>query len=364
MYFQILLLISFFENGKKIKKEESFNVSFFPTVTIAVPCWNEGKTLAGTLDSLLSLDYPKDKLEILIGDNNSKDDTLAIAEDLKEKLTQKDIYSTNKTKQEYLLFSLNNFNNKEIIDRENISIEHIIPQNPINWKSFLKEELGEEWQTFHEKYLHTIGNLTLTGYNSEMRNRSFLEKRDMPNGFRESSIKLNQFLVNLEKFGKKELAERADILIDKVIQIWSYPENNFELKYNKSKENQEFSFNLSDEDIDIAGKKPKKITLKINEIDSETEVESWKDCLRFILTKINENCDAEKFNNMVNTFFAYNIKNSNRLAYIADFEKLATIKIANLYIISNYSANEIIKRMAKYCEYFNINLDDVIIFCQ
>jgi homogentisate 1,2-dioxygenase len=117
-------------------------------------------------------------------------------------------------------------------------------------------------------------------------------------------------------------------------------------------------------DVIARVKKPKKITLKINEIDSETEVESWKDCLRFILTKINENCDAEKFNNMVNTFFAYNIKNSNRLAYIADFEKLATIKIANLYIISNYSANEIIKRMAKYCEYFNINLDDVIIFCQ
>lgn len=85
MYFQILLLISFFENGKKIKKEESFNVSFFPTVTIAVPCWNEGKTLAGTLDSLLSLDYPKDKLSIIVVDDGSKDNTLSIAEQYKEK---------------------------------------------------------------------------------------------------------------------------------------------------------------------------------------------------------------------------------------------------------------------------------------
>lgn len=85
MYFQILLLISFFENGKKIKKEESFDVSFFPTVTIAVPCWNEGKTLAGTLDSLLSLDYPKDKLSIIVVDDGSKDNTLSIAEQYKEK---------------------------------------------------------------------------------------------------------------------------------------------------------------------------------------------------------------------------------------------------------------------------------------
>lgn len=85
MYFQILLLISFFENGKKIKKEESFDVSFFPTVTIAVPCWNEGKTLAGTLDSLLSLDYPKDKLSIIVVDDGSKDNTLSIAEQYKQK---------------------------------------------------------------------------------------------------------------------------------------------------------------------------------------------------------------------------------------------------------------------------------------
>jgi biofilm PGA synthesis N-glycosyltransferase PgaC len=80
MYFQIFLLTSFFENKKKIKREESQKVDVYPSVSIAVPCWNEEKTLAATLDSLLALDYPKDKLKIYVVDNNSKDRTYAIGE--------------------------------------------------------------------------------------------------------------------------------------------------------------------------------------------------------------------------------------------------------------------------------------------
>ncbi len=85
MYFQILLLLSFFENSKRIKDEESQDVSYFPSVTIAVPCWNEEKTLAGTLDSLLALDYDKKKLSIVVVDDGSKDRTLAIAKSYEHK---------------------------------------------------------------------------------------------------------------------------------------------------------------------------------------------------------------------------------------------------------------------------------------
>jgi biofilm PGA synthesis N-glycosyltransferase PgaC len=85
MYFQVLLLISFFENHRKIKKEENHVVEEYPSVTVAVPCWNESNTLEGTLLSLLALDYPKDKLEIIVVDNNSTDNTLAIAEGYAEK---------------------------------------------------------------------------------------------------------------------------------------------------------------------------------------------------------------------------------------------------------------------------------------
>lgn len=85
MYFQVLLLISFFENKKRIKNEEYHDIKNYPSVTIAVPCWNEEKTLSATLDSLISLDYPKDKLSIIVVDDGSKDNTLAIAKSYEEK---------------------------------------------------------------------------------------------------------------------------------------------------------------------------------------------------------------------------------------------------------------------------------------
>jgi biofilm PGA synthesis N-glycosyltransferase PgaC len=80
LYFQVLLLVSFFENKKKIEKEETFTLHSFPTVTVAVPCWNEAKTVGGTLESLLNLAYPKEKVSIIVVDNNSSDNTKEIVE--------------------------------------------------------------------------------------------------------------------------------------------------------------------------------------------------------------------------------------------------------------------------------------------
>ncbi len=85
MFFQSFLMLSLFEGKKKIKKEEHIQIKRYPEVTIAVPCWNEEKTLEKTVESLLALDYPKEKLHIIIIDDGSKDTTYAIAESLREK---------------------------------------------------------------------------------------------------------------------------------------------------------------------------------------------------------------------------------------------------------------------------------------
>ncbi len=105
-------------------------------------------------------------------------------------------------KKEYFLKRLEKFDTKEPVDTQKCEVEHIMPQtlNP-EWK----KDLGENFEAIHEKYLHTIGNLTLTGYNSEYSNNSFQEKRDMENGFKQSSLRLNQSLKDLEVFGEKEI---------------------------------------------------------------------------------------------------------------------------------------------------------------
>lgn len=123
-------------------------------------------------------------------------------------------------KKEYFFERLENFNTKEPVNTEKCNIEHIMPQTlNLEWK----RDLGENFQAIHDKYLHTIGNLTLTGYNPEYSNKSFQEKRDMKNGFKQSSLKLNQSLKDLEVFGEKEIEERANDLADWALKIWTYP---------------------------------------------------------------------------------------------------------------------------------------------
>ncbi|MCQ2705466.1 DUF262 and DUF1524 domain-containing protein [Helicobacter pylori] len=129
-----------------------------------------------------------------------------------------DFYSFKKKK--YFLERLENFERKERVYTHEYTTEHIIPQTlEEEWK----RDLGENFEAIHEKYLHTIGNLTLTGYNSEYSNNSFQEKRDMEKGFKQSPLRLNQSLKDLESFGEKEIEKRANDLADWALKIWTYP---------------------------------------------------------------------------------------------------------------------------------------------
>lgn len=129
-----------------------------------------------------------------------------------------DFYHFKKNK--YFLERLENSNTKEPVNTQKCNIEHIMPQTLTpEWQ----KDLGENFEAIHEKYLHTIGNLTLTGYNSEYSNNSFQEKRDMKNGFKQSPLRLNQSLKDLESFGEKEIEERANDLADRALKIWTYP---------------------------------------------------------------------------------------------------------------------------------------------
>ena len=124
----------------------------------------------------------------------------------------RDIY--NMRARNYILSRLENFENKAPIIIENYTIEHIMPQNKnlsLEWQA----DLGTEWQEVQKKYLHTIGNLTLTAYNSEMSDRPFLEKMDIPGGFKESALRLNKYVVLQNKWNEKHIQERANELAKK-----------------------------------------------------------------------------------------------------------------------------------------------------
>lgn len=140
----------------------------------------------------------------------------ANAEFEKEIIT-KDVY--NFRSRNYLLSKLENYKRKELVNVDNYTIEHVLPQNQ-NLSQEWRTMLGEGWKNVQENYLHTIGNLTLTGYNSELSDRPFGQKKTIEGGFDDSPIRLNDFLRKTEKWDKEEILNRAKELATKASQIW------------------------------------------------------------------------------------------------------------------------------------------------
>ena len=143
--------------------------------------------------------------------------------EVREKLQTKDIYHFRLRK--YLLEALENYYHKEPIDLNtaNYTIEHIMPQN-IEHNLSWQQMLGEDWQEVHSLYLHSLGNLTITGYNAEMSNKSFWEKVNGESGFKHSHLKLSESIVQCDVWNKKAIQRRTNILTDIILKIWKYPE--------------------------------------------------------------------------------------------------------------------------------------------
>lgn len=142
-------------------------------------------------------------------------------EKFEKAFVSRDIY--NMRSRNFILSHLENFGNKAPIIIENYTIEHIMPQNS-NPRDEWKTMLGENWKEVQKTYLHTIGNLTLTAYNSEMSDNPFMVKMDMEGGFKESALRLNAYLVKLTEWNEQHIKERAKLLAEKAEQIWTYPE--------------------------------------------------------------------------------------------------------------------------------------------
>ncbi len=193
--------------------------------------------------------------------------------EFKDSFITKELYGRNKTKKKktkYFLERLENFDTKEPVNTQECTIEHIMPQTlNLEWE----RDLGENFQAIHEKYLHTIGNLTLTGYNEKYSNNSFQEKRDMEKGFKQSPLKLNQSLKDLESFGEKEIEKRANDLADLALKIWTYPKLDAETleKYKPKKEKKVYDLSSykfgshSRELFDILSKEIKALDERITE---------------------------------------------------------------------------------------------------
>ena len=143
-------------------------------------------------------------------------------------LREKDIYSTKSRTRTYFFDRLENHNNRELVDVTvpGITVEHIFPQNPEPaWRSALA---ADEYALLGEKYLNTVGNLTLSGNNGRLGNKLFVDKRDMNDdggeqGYRFSRLWLNRDLQALDEWGVQQVEARADRIANRFLEVWPAP---------------------------------------------------------------------------------------------------------------------------------------------
>jgi uncharacterized protein with ParB-like and HNH nuclease domain/predicted transport protein len=142
-------------------------------------------------------------------------------DEFRRSFVSRDVY--NYPRRSYWLRRFENDGRKERVPVDEYTIEHIMPQNS-NLSDAWKVDLGPEWERIHREKLHTLGNLTLTGYNSEYSDRPFAAKRGMPGGFRESPLRLNKSLGSLEKWDEKAIDARASGIAEAAVRIWAAPQ--------------------------------------------------------------------------------------------------------------------------------------------
>ncbi len=136
--------------------------------------------------------------------------------EFREALEARDVYDMRNC--HYLLDRLEN-DSKEKIDTEKFTIEHVLPQSDdlcTEWKTML----GPDWQTIRDGWLHRLGNITLTGYNSEYSDRSFGDKKTIAGGFNESPLRLNKFIREQTSWTVTEIEKRGKDLAARAVKIW------------------------------------------------------------------------------------------------------------------------------------------------
>lgn len=197
---------------KVLRLTESY---VFRRAVCGIPTNSMNKTFAGFIKNIDKENYLENiqaYFKVLPSYRRFPDDA-----EFKREFEIKDLY--NFRSKSYWLRRLENYDRKERVPVNEYTIEHIMPQNE-NLSSEWREALGPEWERIQKTYLHTLGNLTLTGYNSEYSDRTFIDKRDRKGGFKESPIRINKEIAEMDKWNEDSIKRRAEILSTQAVNVW------------------------------------------------------------------------------------------------------------------------------------------------
>lgn len=268
---------------------------------------------------------------------------------LLEVILTKNIYEQRSKNKIFLLENLENYNNPYKFSSDiwdNLTIEHIMPQKITQqWK----DQLGVNWQIIHPKYLHTLGNLTLTlnTKNSQMGNRSFEEKQAID--FDTSKLKLTRDIGNSNFWNEETIVARAKQFANEITQIWQYPKTDIQT-YNKLENG------WIDLDEDFEPTYTRIINLQIE--DKIQPVRSWSQVLVNVCEYAFEYSSIDFLEYMTKE-----INNTEKVNFSNSKDKLRAPKLLQLetdqeyYVETNKSADRIIKTIFNICRDLNTNWD-------
>ncbi|MDU1004437.1 MAG: DUF262 domain-containing protein [Clostridium butyricum] len=242
---------------------------------------------------------------------------------LKEYILTKDFYNFKQCK--YFLYKIESYGCKENIDENDLTIEHIMPQK---LTTIWRVDLGKKYAEIHGKYLHRIGNLTLSGYNSELSNKSFTEKKQI---LTESNLKLNRDLIKYCSWSQNEIEDRALELFNRCIEIWNYPEGDYQICLEENTTKYEFDIM---EEVNVTGREVYQLII----LGMEYSIGSWREFFKTICTKMYE-YDSQIFTSLVkHKDFKGRVK---RIIDVTDENMIKPIKVSeSIYIEQNLSAND------------------------
>ncbi|MDA8324829.1 MAG: DUF262 domain-containing protein [Nitrospiraceae bacterium] len=217
------------------------------------------------------------------------------------------------------------FARKEIVPFDNLTIEHVMPQTLSEW---WQNHLGDDWEETHELFLHTIGNLTLTAYNTEMSNDDFIMKKKT---YDDSHLELNKYFSPISSWKRSEIEARAEALSKQALAIWSY----FGQENSASADLKE-----------VTGTSPR--GLKI--LGQQFEVKTWRDVLEQTLNTIAD-LEPDKFDIIAHNFPRYLGRDKNKFRAVRQLQN-------DYFIEVNLSASSIQKFCFQAMETIELTSED------
>lgn len=269
-------------------------------------------------------------------------------------MRNKQIYLMQSKNKKYLLERYENWGTLEIKDVWTLisdgkyTIEHIMPQTLQNdWR----DALGEDYESIHEEWVHRLGNLTLTAYNSKYSNNTFDKKKTIKNGFNDSGIRMNQKLANYEKWTLDELVERNEAMVMRGLKIWPMVKTSYK-PIRKSLD----SVTLADDYI-LKGRKIARYSFK----GEEKSVSTWSEMYYNVMSTLHRGDSlillqlaADKTNKDLSAFVSEAKGDSHQYAELEE----------GIYLWTNTSTESKISLLRRFFKVFEIEEESLVFYLQ